>query len=286
MMTLIWSGLASGAVYALVAIGYNIVFVSSQTFNFAQAQLLMVGAFVAYSGSVTFHLPLWVVALMATAAVFLLAGVEERVAVRPVSAPDALLVTTLGVATLLSGGSQLIWGSQPLSVPFPGSSSVISLFGGRVYPFEIALVAAPIVLVLVFIYLSRRLTVGLALLGMAEDREAAILRGVNVRLLAFGTFALAGGVAGLVSLLVGPYTFAVATLGSELALKGFVVLAIGGFGSMGGTLVGGVIVGIVEALVSRYLGTQYSNLCIFAVLLIVLFARPAGLFVRTRERVV
>jgi branched-chain amino acid transport system permease protein len=286
MMTLIWSGLASGAVYALVAIGYNIVFVSSQTFNFAQAQLLMVGAFVAYSGSVTFHLPLWVVALMATAAVFLLAGVEERVAVRPVSAPDALLVTTLGVATLLSGGSQLIWGSQPLSVPFPGSSSVISLFGGRVYPFEIALVAAPIVLVLVFIYLSRRLTVGLALLGMAEDREAAILRGVNVRLLAFGTFALAGGVAGLVSLLVGPYTFAVATLGSELALKGFVVLAIGGFGSMGGTLVGGVIVGIVEALVSRYLGTQYSNLCIFAVLLIVLFARPAGLFVRSRERVV
>jgi branched-chain amino acid transport system permease protein len=286
MVTLIWSGLASGAVYALVAIGYNIVFVSSQTFNFAQAQLLMVGAFVAYSGTVTFHLPLVVVALMATAAVLLLAAAEERVAVRPVSAPDAQLVTTLGVATLLAGASQLIWGSQPLSVPFPGSSSVISVFGGRVYPFEIALVAAPIGLVIVLGYLSRRLILGLALLGMAENREAAILRGVNVRRLALGTFALAGGVAGLASLLVAPYTFAVATLGSELALYGFVVLAIGGFGSMAGTLVGGLVVGIVGALAARYLGTQYSDLCVFAVLLIVLFARPAGLFVRARERVV
>jgi branched-chain amino acid transport system permease protein len=269
MMTLIWSGLASGAVYALVAIGYNIVFVSSQTFNFAQAQLLMVGAFVAYNSSVTWHLPLWAVAILATAAVTVLAAAEERV-----------------VATLLSGATQLIWGSQPLSVPFPGSSGVISVLGGRIYPYEIALVAAPVVLVLIYLYLSRRLTVGLALLGMAENREAAVLRGVNVRLLALGTFALAGGVAGLVSLLVGPYTFAVATLGSELALKGFVVLAIGGFGSMGGSLVGAVIVGLVEAVASRYLGTQYSNLCVFAVLLIVLFARPAGLFVRTRERVV
>lgn len=286
MMTLLWSGLASGAVYALVAIGYNIVFISSQTFNFAQAQLVMVGAFVAYNASVTWHLPLWAVALLATATVMVLASVEERVAVRPVSSPDALLVTTLGVATLLSGATQLIWGSQPLSVPFPGSSNVISIFGGRVYPFEIGLVAAPIVAVIVFVYLSRRLTVGLALLGMAENREAATLRGVNVRLLAFGTFALAGGLAGLTSLLVGPYTFAVATLGSELALKGFVVLAIGGFGSMGGSLAGGLIVGLVEALASRYLGTQYSDLCIFAVLLIVLLARPAGLFVRTRERVV
>jgi branched-chain amino acid transport system permease protein len=286
MMTLLWSGLASGAVYALVAIGYNIVFVSSQTFNFAQAQLLMVGAFVAYTGSVTWHLPLAVVALLATGAVLILAAVEERVAVRPVSTPDAQLVTTLGIATLLSGGTQLIWGSQPLSVPFPGSSSVISVFGGRVYPFEIALVLCPVVLVLVLGYLSRRLVLGLALLGMAENREAAILRGVSVRRLALGTFALAGAIAGLVSLLVGPYTFAVATLGSELALKGFVVLAIGGFGSMGGTLVGGMTVGIVEAVAARYLGSQYSDLCVFAVLLIVLFARPAGLFVRTRERVV
>lgn len=286
MMTLIWSGLASGAVYALVAIGYNIVFVSSQTFNFAQAQILIVGAFVAYNASVTWNLPLWAVIALATAAALVVAAVAERVAVRPVHDPDALLVTTLGVATLLSGATQLIWGSQPLTLPFPGSSNVISVLGGRIYPFEAGLVAAPVALVLAFTYLTRRFTTGLALLAMAEDREAATLRGVNTRRLALAAFALAGAVGGLSSLLVGPYTFVVSNLGSELALKGFVVLAIGGFGSMGGALAGGLLVGQAEAFTSRYLGTQYSNIMIFALLLIVLLARPAGLFVRARERVV
>ena len=286
MMTLLWSGLASGAVYALVAIGYNIVFISSQTFNFAQAQLVMVGAFVAYFGLVTLHLPALVVALMTAASVMLLAGLEERLAIRPVADPESQLVTTLGVATLLNGATQLIWGSQALSVPFFGPNGIVSVLGGRVYPVEIALVLAAGLLVVVFVYLSRRLMVGLALLAMAANREAAMLRGVNVRRLALGTFALSGAVAGLTGMLVGPYTFAEATLGSSLALYGFVALAIGGFGSMGGALVGGAVVGIVGVLSSRYAGAEYSDLYVFAVLLIVLFARPAGLFVRTRERVV
>jgi branched-chain amino acid transport system permease protein len=140
--------------------------------------------------------------------------------------------------------------------------------------------------VIVLTYLSRHLKLGLALLGMAEDREAAILRGVNARRLALGAFAFSGALAGLLGLLVAPYTFAFATLGSSLALYGFVVLAIGGFGSMGGTLVGGLVVGLVETLVTRYLGSQYADLFVFAALVVILFVRPAGLFVRARERVV
>jgi branched-chain amino acid transport system permease protein len=286
MMTLVWTGLASGAVYALVAIGYNIVYISSQTFNFAQAQLLMVGAFIGYSGLVTFHLPVAVVALMALAAVLVLAGLEERTAVRWVTQPDVQLVTTLGAATLLEGASQLIWGNQPLTVPFSGGSGVVSLLGGRLYPVQLALVIAAIVLVVVLTYLSRHLKLGLALLGMAEDREAAILRGVNARRLALGAFAFSGALAGVLGLLVAPYTFAFATLGSSLALYGFVVLAIGGFGSMPGTLAGGLVVGVVETLVTRYLGSQYADLFVFAALVLILFVRPAGLFVRARERVV
>lgn len=286
MMTLIWSGLASGAVYALVAIGYNIVYISSQTFNFAQAQLVMVGGFIAYSGLVTFHLPWPVVVLMAAASVLVLAAVEERTAVRPAPHADVQLVTTLGAATLLEGVSQLIWGNQPLRVPFSGGSGVLSLLGGRLYPVQIALVLAAIALVVVLTYLSRHLKLGLALLGMAEDREAALLRGVNVRRLALGAFAFSGALAGALGLLVAPYTFAFATLGSSLALYGFVVLAIGGFGSMGGTLAGGLVVGIVETLVTRYLGSQYADLFVFAALILILFVRPAGLFVRARERVV
>lgn len=285
-MTLIWGGLALGAIYAIVAIGYNIVFISSKTFNFAQAQLTMVGAFVAYSGLVTWDLPVPVVLLMAAAAVGLVAAIEERIAIRPVRDMHNILVTTLGASIFLDGAAQLIWGSQPLTVPFFAGNDAITLLGGRAYPVELALIVIAIALVVGLVVYSRRSLTGLALLGMAEDREAALLRGVNVRRLAFLAFAAAGVLAGFVGLFVGSKTFAVSTLGAALALKGFVVLAIGGFGSMPGTLVGGLVVGLSEAYAARYLGGEYANVVVFLILITILMVRPAGLFVRAKERVV
>ncbi|SEL58389.1 branched-chain amino acid ABC transporter permease [Rhodococcus maanshanensis] len=285
-MTIVWSGLALGAVYTLVAIGYNIVFISSNTFNFAQAQLMMVGTFVAYTGLVTLKLPVLVVAVMATVTVMILAGLEEIIAVRPVHDHQNQLVTTLGAATLIGGATQLIWGSEPLTVPFFGSNDAITLLGGRTYPVEIALLVLAIVLVVLLSQVSKKTVTGLALLGISEDREAAMLRGVNVRALALGAFAASGALAGFLGLFVGPKTFAVATLGSALAIKGFVALAIGGFGSLPGALVGGLTVGLVESFAALELGSQYSNIAVFVVLIAILMVRPAGLFGRVRERVV
>jgi branched-chain amino acid transport system permease protein len=285
-MTLIWGGLALGAVYAMVAVGYNIVYIASRTFNFAHAQLMMMGAFIAYSSLVSWDLP-WVLALLlAGVVVGAIAAVEERLAIRPVRDTHNILVTTLGAATIMDGAAQLIWGSQPLRVPFVAGEDAISLLGGRVRPVELTLIGVAILLVLVLVLISRRSLIGLALLGMAEDREAAQLRGVNVRATAFGAFVVAGVLAGLLGVFVGPKTFAVATLGAALALKGFVALAIGGFGSMPGTLVGGLLVGLAEAYAARYLGGEYANLTVFVILIAVLLIRPAGLFVRAKERVV
>lgn len=285
-MTLIWDGLSLGAVYALVAIGYNIVFTASGTFNFAHAQLLMLGAFVAYWGLAVLKLPVVLVFLLAALIVGVIAVAEERIAIRTVRGTEAQLVTTVGVATLLSGGSQLIWGGQPLTVPFLNGDNVWTVLGGRVLPVEIVLIAAAILLTLALVYYGRHTMIGLAVLAMAEDREAAMLRGVSARMLALGAFALSGVLAGLAGPIVGPKTFAVATLGSSLALKGFVALALGGFGSLGGGLIGGLVIGLVEQISTRYLGSVYVNLTIFAVLLLILLLRPAGLFGRTRERVV
>ncbi len=285
-MTLVWSGLSLGAVYALVAIGYNIVYISSHSFNFAHAQLMMVGTFVAYTGLVTFQLPVIAVALIAAVTVMLLAGLEERFAVRLADDHKSQIVVTLGAATVLNGVAQLIWGSEPLRVPFFGPSQIISLAGGRIYPVEITLLAITVVLVIVLGVLSRRLLLGLALWGMSEDREAATLRGINVRRLTFGAFAFSGALAGVLGLFVGPKTFAIATLGVALALKGFVALAIGGFGSLPGALVGGLTVGLVEAAATFYLGSEYGGIAVFAMLIAILLARPAGLFTRVRERTV
>ncbi|GAA4545121.1 branched-chain amino acid ABC transporter permease [Pseudonocardia xishanensis] len=285
-MTLVWSGLALGAVYALVAIGYNLVYLSSHTFNFAQAQLMMVGTFVAYTGLVVLRLPVVVVAILAIVVVALAAAIEERVAVRPVPDHQTQLVTTLGVATVLNGLTQLIWGGQPLTVPFFGSEDLVSLLGGRVYPVELVLIGLAVLLVVVLAWLANRSMLGIALIGMAEDRDATQLLGIDVRKIAFWVFAASGALAGALGLFVGPKTYAVATLGAALALKGFVALAIGGFGSLPGALVGGLAVGLVESLAARYLGAEFSNLAVFVLLLVVLMTRPTGLFGRLRERVV
>lgn len=285
-MTLILSGLGIGAVYALVAIGYNVVFVSSKTFNFAQAQLMMVGAFVAYGSIVLLHLPVIVAALISAAAVGLLAAVEYFAAIRPVRDAHNILVTTLGASILLDGATQLVGGTQPLQVPFFGGDNAINFLGGRVYPVELALVAVAVIVVVGFVLYGRLSLTGLALRGMSEDSEAAQLRGVNIRRLALGAFIFSGVLAGVLGVVVGPKTFAVATLGASLALKGFVVLAIGGFGSMPGTLIGGAVVGLAESFAARYAGSEYANLTVFVILVAILLIKPAGLFVRSRERTV
>jgi branched-chain amino acid transport system permease protein len=285
-MSTVWGGLALGAIYALVALGYNIVFVSSNVFNFAQAQLLMLGTFVAFWGSVTLKLPTVVVFLLCAVVVGVVAVIEERTAIRLVRGTEGLLVTTVGFATLLDGITQVIWGGQPLQVPFFGPTKVLDLLSGNVFPVELVLIGAAVVLAVGFVAITRGSMLGIALLAVSEDREAALMRGINVRAVAIGAFAVAGVVAGLLGPLIGPKTFAVATLGSSLALKGFVAMAIGGFGSAPGALIGGFAVGLIESESARYLGESYSTLMIFLALLLVLLLAPNGLFGHARERTV
>lgn len=285
-MTIIWSGLALGAVYALVAIGYNIVFLSQKTFNFAQAALMMLGAFLAYVGIVVLALPWWIVAIVAAVVVGAIAALEERIAIRPVKDPHNLLVTTLGASIVMEGVAQVIWGGEPRRVPFFMGDQVLEIFGGRLYPVELALVILVVLIVLGLTQYAKRSMTGIALLGMSENSEAAQLRGVNVRRFALIAFVFTGVLAGMLGVFVGPKTYAVATLGASLALKGFVVLAIGGFGSMWGTLVGGLIVGLAEALATRYIGGDYAGLSVFVILIVILMVKPTGLFTRRMERAV
>ncbi|WP_433496407.1 branched-chain amino acid ABC transporter permease [Sphaerimonospora sp. CA-214678] len=285
-MTLIYAGLSLGAVYALVAIGYNIVFIASHSFNFAQAQLMMIGAFVTYTGYVTFKLPTVAVLALAMVVVAVLSAIEERIAIRPVSDHQTQLITTLGFGTILTGVAQLIWGTQPLQVPFFAGAGVLTILGGRVFPVEVALVVFAVALVVAITYYTRRRMGGLAVVAMSQDEEAATLRGIDVRMLAFAAFAVTGVLGGLMGAAIGPKTFAVASLGAALAIKGFVALAIGGFGSMYGGLLGGFAIGLIEQYVARYLGSNFTNLSIFVVLLLVLMIRPTGLFGRVQERTV
>jgi branched-chain amino acid transport system permease protein len=285
-VTTVWTGLAVGAVYALIALGYNLVFLACGALNFAHASLVMLGVFITYWGLHSVHLP-FAAAVAGTAAVVgVVALVQERVAIRPVRTMDGLLVTTVGSASIIAGVVQVVWGSDPLNVPFIGSRDPLTVLGGKVLLVELSLVAAAVVLSVACWVALHRMMLGLAFLAASEDQEASVLRGLDPRQLRLLAFGLSGVLAGAVACLVGPKTLAYPDLGSVLALKGFVALALGGFGSVLGGLAGGLAAGLLEAFVAAHLSGAYPSIFVLGLLMLVLLLRPAGLLGQTRERVV
>jgi branched-chain amino acid transport system permease protein len=246
----------------------------------------MVAVFVAYWGLATLHLWFWVVLILCTVIIAIIAVVEERLAIRLVRKVEGQLVTTVGWATILTGAVEVIWGPNDRVVPSFVSSNAVTVLGGRVLPVGLVLIGTAILVASAIQLWLRRTMLGLACLATSEDGEAAVLRGVNVRRLSVMAFAASGALAGLVAIAVGPQTLAYDTLGSALALKGFVAMAVGGFGSIQGSLLGGLATGIVEAMAARYLGGNFPDLAVFALLTVVLLTKPTGVFGTVRERVV
>jgi branched-chain amino acid transport system permease protein len=287
MLTL-WAGLATGAIYVMVAVAFNVVHVASGTFNFAQPQYLMLGTFVSYWVVVTHHLPVVVAIVAGVLSGAAVGAVEYLVAVRLLSgsAAHGELVTTVGWSVVVQGVVLLLWGSDPLRVPGLGADHYVDLFGGRLSVNDLLLIFLALALGLGVHVWFRRTRAGIASLAAAEDPQAATVRGINTTRLSIVAFAVGGAVLGALGPAVAPKTFAVYTLGTVLVLKAFVAMSVGGFGSFTGTLIGGFAIGVVEAEVERYWGASYVNLSIFVLLIGVLMFRPQGLFGQQRERVV
>lgn len=290
MVTTLWAGLAIGAVYAIVAIAYNIVFVATKVFNFAQAYILMIATFIAYQIGTGLGLPLWLAVIVCGVIGGLIGVLEELVAIRPLRTmkEHSEMITTLGFGVVLSGVALLIWGSQPLRVPFFQDVKTLDLLGGRVEIGELLIILAAIVIGLAAWLVSRKSMLGLAALATSEDRDAAMLRGINVNWLSISAFATAAALVAFVAPIVATKTFATFHLGEFLTVKAFLVVAIGSFGSYIGALVGGAVVGVLEVASSRYLGSEWSEIAVFVLLLVVLLVVPNGIFARNKnqERVV
>jgi branched-chain amino acid transport system permease protein len=171
----------------------------------------------------------------------------------------------------------LKWGYQPLLVPFDGPNTSFTMLGVVVAPVQVIVVASAIVVSVGLHIWFRRTRYGQAGLAVAENRGAAALRGMNINLFSLGGFAAAGLLGALVGVITGPITYATPELGSTLALGGFVALAIGGEGSFLGGLFGGLLVGLVSAFATRYIGANYDNVSVLILLLITLAIRPRGL---------
>jgi len=283
----ILSGLTVGSLYVLVGYGFNLVYLTTRTFNFAQGQFVAAGGLFSYSMLAAGH-P--VVALIAIVPVIGIMGiVEEKLAVTPIlrrGDSEVWLVSTLGVSVLIQGLLAAFFGVDPLHVTLPHSDDIIVVLGTRQTLGGYVVIATAIVLTAMLLILTRLTWIGRALLAVAEDPKAAQVLGINTAALTTGSFAVAAMLGAIGGIVASPVTFARADLGSSLLVQTFIVLAIGGFGSTIGLLIIGTLLGIVEAIIRFVMGGQYVSIIVFLILLAALMVRPRGIFVGKAPRVV
>jgi branched-chain amino acid transport system permease protein len=285
MTTATIAGLSTGAVYALIAIGYNITLTSAGILNFSFANVLVLGGFIAI-GTTSLGLPLVATVVVCALACAVVSVTVERAAIRFMpGGSHAELVTTLGAATVITAVTALVWGSEPRRLAL-FHQSPFDLLGGHALPIDLVLVALPLLFGIGMHQLLTRTRFGLTSRAQAFDREATMLRGVDVRRLSIGAFALSGTVAGIAGPFVLMATSASPYVALGLALKGFVALALGGLGSQLGAVLAGFVIGLVEAYAALRIGSFYGDYAVFAVFVLVLLFRSHGIFGKPHVRLV
>lgn len=288
-MTIVWTGLAVGSVYALIAIAYNVGLAQSGYFNFAQPTIMIFGNFFAWWTMAQHGWPWWAASLVGGVVCGAIGLAEELIAIRPITrnpGSHGSLITTVGASVVITGLLLASWAKTPKFLPFFGGKKAFTFFGGRLDPVDVWLVGLAIAFTVVMTLVSRYTSWGLGGRAANSDPEAAKAKGVNVTMLRTSAFVLAGAMGGLLGPFLAPKVGLDTTLGISLTIFGFIGLAIGGFGSYPGCLVGGLAVGMVQAYTARYFGSEYPPLILFVVLLGVLLLKPTGLLGRRALRVV
>ena len=285
------NGVSLGSVYAIIALGYTMVYGIAKMLNFAHGDVIMVGAYIAFCAMAYLSLPPVVAVLMAMVVCTALGVVIEGLAYRPLrqAASLAVLITAIGVSYFLQNGALLIWGANPKIFDSVFSVGSIRLFGGEltITSETLLTIAANIVIMIALTLFTGRTKLGKAMRAVSEDKGAAELMGINVNRTISLTFAIGSALAAVAGALLCSFSpTLMPTTGSMPGIKAFTAAVFGGIGSIPGAFIGGILLGVIEALGRAYISTQLSNSIVFAVLIIILLVRPAGLLCkRTEEKV-
>lgn len=274
------AGLTYGAIYAVVAIGFNIVYSATGIINFAQGEFVMLGGMIAVALSRSMPLPLAISgAVVATAAV---GALVEVAFLRWLRAPTVLrmVVITIGVSILIREGALFLWGESVRSLPyFTGDEvSSVGILGARVSPQVFWVLGTVALIVGVLEWFYRRTLLGWEMQACAANKDAAALCGVPVRRLVTLSFAMAAAIGALAGAVVSPITYTSYAAGGPLAIKGFTVAILGGLGNSGGAVAAGLALGVVESFAVSVLPAAYKDVVTLSLLLAVLVVRPSGLF--------
>ena len=283
------NGIALGSIYAMIALGYTMVYWTIRLINFAHGDVYMLGAFLGYYLVAVLGVN-WMLALLITMGVIAVVGVLiERIAYKPLrhSTRVAALITAIGVSYLIQNLMIYFVGPEMRAFPAPIEVKMFNVFGLIVNAKQLLVLAVTITVMIALQIIVQHTRMGKAMRAVAVDQDAAQLMGINVDQVISFTFALGSALAGLAGILVGIYYNSIqATMGTAPGLKAFIAAVVGGIGSIPGAMIGGYLIGILETLVTYMGGAMYKDAVVYGLLIIILLVLPSGLLGKSvREKV-
>ena len=275
------SGLSLGSVYAIIALGYTMVYGIAKMLNFAHGDVIMVGGYICFIATTNLGLPVWLAVILSMAACTVLGVVIEGLAYKPLRQAPALavLITAIGVSYFLQNAALLIWGANPKMFS-PVVTGTLQLFDGQLtisYVSLLTIAACIVIMIALTLYINKS-KMGKAMRAVSEDKGAAQLMGIHVNRTISTTFAIGSALASVAGVLYCSFSpMLMPTTGSMPGIKAFTAAVFGGIGSIPGAFLGGILLGIIESLAKAYISTNMANSIVFAVLIVVLVVKPTGL---------
>lgn len=282
------SGIGLGSMYGLMALGFHVTFVVSGTVNFAQGSSMMLGAVLTYGFAMVLSWPMALAVLLALLLCALYGLAVEFFAVRPFArrGSDAWLMATVALGIVVDNLAMFTFGKEPRSLPSPLAQAPMTLgdIGLGVYPLQLLIPAIGLVLAAVLHFVARRTRWGTAMLAVVQNRDAARLMGIPIGRVVSAAFALSAVFAGVAGVLIAPLVNVQSDMGTLFGLKAFAVAILGGIGSAWGVMAAGLLFGVAEALITSTLGSGYTQILTFSLVIVALAVRPNGLFGRALVR--
>ena len=279
VLQLLVSGVSQGCVYGLIALGFVLIYKATEMVNFAQGEIMMLGAFVAFTFTNLLGWPFWMAIVMTLLMMAAFGALTERLILRPMigEPPFSVLMLTIGLGFVLRAGAGAIWGNEPRTITTPYSGGIVDI-GGVIIGYEnIVIIAGTAVLCLVLYLFFRYSRVGIAMQAASQNQLAAYYMGIPVKRIYSLVWALSAGIAATAGILVAPVALIDPLMGF-IGIKAFAAAIVGGFGSLPGAILGGIIIGVVEQFAALYLPPGFSETSAYVILLVMLLVRPEGLF--------
>jgi len=279
LLQYLFSGIANGAIYAVIALGFSMLYLATELINFAQGEFVMLGALSFVTFWTGFQLPLGLAFFLAVLVVAAFGVLFERLAIRPVRKPQpiTLIIITVGASILLRGIGMLTWGKDSYSVPPFSHNEPLVIGGAALLPQSLWIVGIVLVLMVALQLFHKRTLTGKAMQACAIHRQAAWLLGIPSDLMALLAFVLSAVLGAVAGVIIAPITMCGYDMGTMLGLRGFCAAMLGGLGSTWGAVVGGFLLGILEALGVGYISSGLKDAIAFLLLLLILYARPSGI---------